>query len=144
VGWHETNLMVPHCNDLAVYLRRRTYIRFSHIQGSNSGRTSSLVVDEQRSAPDWKIIFHLWQFLHWLWTVRFCSIYLEAFLAWYCGRLVSQYSAGAIVLGWCLLILQLVCLELSWRYFGGIQVIMSLLTVVTVSVALWLTYRFAQ
>jgi hypothetical protein len=69
---------------------------------------------------------------------------LEAFLAWYCGRLVSQYSAGAIVLGWCLLILQLVCLVLSWRYFGGIQVIMSFLTVVTVSVALWLTYRFAQ
>ena len=69
---------------------------------------------------------------------------LEAFLAWYCGQLVSQYLAGAIVLGWSLFILQLVCLALSWRYFGGIQVIMSLLTVVTVSVALWLTYRFAR
>lgn len=69
---------------------------------------------------------------------------LEAFLAWYCGRLVSQYSAGAITLGWCLFVLQLVCLALSWRYFGGIQIVMSLLTVVTVSVALWLTYRFAR
>jgi hypothetical protein len=69
---------------------------------------------------------------------------LEAFLAWYSGRLVVEYVAGAITLGWCLFLLQLVCLTLSWRYFGGIQVLMSTLTVAAIGMALWSTYRLAR
>ncbi len=69
---------------------------------------------------------------------------LEAFLAWYCGQLVSGHSATAIVLGWCLFILQIVCLALSWRYFGTIQMMMSVLTIGAVGTALLLTYRFSR
>ena len=69
---------------------------------------------------------------------------LEAFLAWYCGQVIPDNPPTAIVLGWCLLLLQIVCLALSWRYFGTIQVMMSVLTIVAVSAALWSTYRLAR
>lgn len=69
---------------------------------------------------------------------------LEAFLAWYCGQLIPGSPATAIVLGWCLLMLQIVCLVLSWRYFGTIQTMMSVLTLATVGTALLLTYRLSR
>lgn len=66
---------------------------------------------------------------------------LEAFLAWYAGRLAITYPPAAITLGSCLVVLQLFCLVLCWRYFGAIQVVFSVLTIVPLILALVQTYR---
>ncbi len=67
--------MVPHRIRPAAYFRGRTYRRVSDLQGRDSRWTRSLVVYEQRSAPYGKIVFHIWQFLHWVWTIRFRTIH---------------------------------------------------------------------
>ena len=61
---------------------------------------------------------------------------LEAFLAWHCSHLVGEYITDAIILGWCILLLQVLDLVLSWRYFGIVQVVMSLVTGTCAGIAL--------
>lgn len=62
--------------------------------------------------------------------------FFESFLAWYCSFLVGEYIEGAIVLAWSLLVLQILSLVLSWRYFGTVQALMSVLTGASVGIAL--------
>ncbi len=66
----------------------------------------------------------------------------EAFLAWYCSFLVGEYIDGAIIIGWGLLVLQIISLLLSWRYFSTVQTLMSVITGASVGIALALVTPF--
>lgn len=60
----------------------------------------------------------------------------ESFLAWHCGHLVAEYATDAILFGWCILLFQVLALILSLRYFGMVQVLLSLLTGTCAGIAL--------
>ena len=63
-------------------------------------------------------------------------LFFEAFLAWHCSHLVGEYITDAIILGWCILLFQILDLVLSWRYFGIVQVVLSLVTGTCTGIAL--------
>ena len=62
--------------------------------------------------------------------------FLESFLAWHCSHVVGEYIDDAIVLGWSILLLQILGVILSWRYFGIVQVVLSVITGTSVGIAL--------